>query len=73
MRQEIWLSDLTQCEPADVVSRDRQEGTWIAVDYEVDEGKGLMLFGLPELNPPLLTLRLDSYEMGREFSNPSDG
>ncbi|MBM3242408.1 hypothetical protein FJZ31_39620 [Candidatus Poribacteria bacterium] len=58
MRQEIWLSDLTQCEPADVVSRDRQEGTWIAVDYEVDEGKGLMLFGLSELNPPALTLRL---------------
>lgn len=58
MKQEIWLSDLTQCKPADAISRDGLAGTWIAVDYEVDEGKGVMLFGLPELNPPPLTLRL---------------
>ena len=61
MKQEIWLSDLKKFKPADAISRDGREGTWIAVDYEVDEGKGIMLFGLPELNPPRLTLRLNVY------------
>jgi len=43
MRQEIWLSDLTQCEPADAIAYDGRYGTWLAVDYEVNMGKGVML------------------------------
>ncbi len=58
MKKEIWLFDLTQCEPQNAVSRDGRCGTWIAVDYEVDEGKGVMLFGLPKSDAPPLTLRL---------------
>ena len=58
MKQEIWLSDLTKFRPTNAISFDRGERTWIAVNYEVDEGKGVMLFGLPDLNPPSLTLRL---------------
>ncbi|HIA13083.1 MAG TPA: hypothetical protein EYN69_13595 [Flavobacteriales bacterium] len=58
MKKEMWLSDLTEFDPADAISYDRGEETWIAVDYEVDEGKGIMLFGLPELDLPPLTLRL---------------
>jgi len=58
MKREIWLSNLTQCQPLDAISSDGLDGKWMAVDYEVDEGKGVMLFGLPELNPPPLTLRL---------------
>ena len=40
MKKDIWISDLTQCEPREAISRDGREGTWIAVDYEVEEGKG---------------------------------
>lgn len=58
MRQEVWLSDLTRCEPSDAISYDGRQGTWVAVDYEVEEGKGVMLFGLPRLDPPPLKLRL---------------
>jgi|TARA_B100001964_G_scaffold224859_1_gene272098 hypothetical protein len=58
VKQEIWLSDLTKFRPTNAISFDRGERTWIAVNYEVDEGKGVMLFGLPDLNPPSLTLRL---------------
>jgi hypothetical protein len=57
MKQGRWLSDLTQCRPTDAISRDGLHGTWIAVDYEVDEGNGVMLFGLPGSDSPPLTLQ----------------
>jgi len=60
MKQEIWLSDLTQCEPEDAISRDGKHGTWIAVDYVVNGAlsRSVMLFGLPKSDAPPLTLRL---------------
>lgn len=60
VKQEIWLSDLTRCEPAEAISRDGRQGTWIAVDYEIDAGSGVMLFGLPGSNVPTLRLRLNA-------------
>jgi hypothetical protein len=59
MEKEIWLSDLSQCRPTDAISRDGMHGTWIAVDYDVDEGHGVMLFGLPKSDAPPLTLPLE--------------
>jgi len=58
MKGDILLSDLTRCEPAHAISADLQAGTWIAVEYEIDEGKGAMLFGLPGSDAPMLALRL---------------
>lgn len=58
MKQGIWLSDLSQCRPTGAISRDGVHGTWIAVDYDVDEGHGMMLFGLPESDAPALTMQL---------------
>ena len=58
MESDIWFSDLTQCEPTDAISRNKQRGTWTAVDYGLDDRKGTMLFGLSQLDPPPLTLHL---------------
>jgi hypothetical protein len=58
MQQDIWRFDLTQCEPAESISRDGRPGTWTAVDYATDQGTGVMLFGLPGSGAPPLTLRL---------------
>ncbi len=58
VKKDIWISDLTQCEPREAVARDGKEGTWVAVDYEVDEGKGVMLYGVPGSDAPPLKLRL---------------
>ena len=58
MGEGIWLSDMTRCKPEEGVSRERCPGAWIAVDYEVAEGKGVMLFGLPQLAPMPVTLPL---------------
>ena len=52
----IWISDLTRCEPSEAISRDGRHGTWIAVDYEVEEGRGVMLFTRPGTDAPPLTL-----------------
>jgi len=57
---EIWLADLTQCAPAEAISRDGSHGTWISVDYEVVAGSGVMLFALPDAEAPPLTLRLNA-------------
>jgi hypothetical protein len=59
-RKEIWLSDLSKCLPADAISRDIERGKWIAVDYEVQEGKGIMLFALPGTQARPLTLKLNA-------------
>lgn len=59
MKPAIWISDLTQCQPKGAISREGREGTWIAVDYEVAERKGVMLYALPESGVPPLTLRLN--------------
>lgn len=60
MKPEIWVMDLMRCEPAGAVSRDGPPGTWIAVDYEIDRGKGVMLFAVPHSDAPPLTLRLNA-------------
>ena len=60
MREEILLADLTQGVPADAFSLDGQPGTWMTLDYETDEGKGVMLLGLPRCEPPQLRLPLNA-------------
>lgn len=59
-RKEIWLSDLSKCLPSDVISRDVERGSWIAVDYEVEQGKGVMLFALPDSDARPLRLKLNA-------------
>ena len=58
MPAEIWIRDLAARAPGDAISRAGATGTWIAVDYEVQEGPGVMLLGLPGDGPPPLTLPL---------------
>jgi len=58
MLKETWLTDLTRCEPADAISRERRPGTWLALDYELEHCKGVMLVGLPGSGAPAVTLRL---------------
>ena len=58
--EDVWISDLTCCAPSEAISGDGKPGTWIAVDYEVDEGAGVMLYGTGALNPPPITLPLKS-------------
>ncbi len=54
---ELWIFDMTQCNPAEATSYDNEQGKWMAVDYEIDRGKGVMLFGMPGSDAPLLTLK----------------
>ena len=54
----ILLSDLSQLAAPGTISREDAAGTWHAVDYEIDEGKGVMLFGEPESKARPLTLSL---------------
>ncbi len=58
MKQDLWFYDLTQCEPGNAISRDGRDGTWIAVDYEVEDGVGVMLYSTPGSDAPPLKLRL---------------
>lgn len=58
MTADRWIRDLTACTPAAAISRDGAPGTWIAVDYEIEEGGGVMLIGLPVDEPPPLALPL---------------
>ena len=60
MQDEVLLADLARCAPRDAVSRDVRPGAWMAVDYETDEGKGVMLFGSPACDPPPLRLSLNA-------------
>jgi len=54
---------LSECEPRSAICRDSQHGKWLAVDYELADihspgHRGVMLFGLPGLDPPPLRLAL---------------
>ena len=60
MGKDKWLADLTHCVPPEAIARDGRHGSWQAVDYEVDEGKGTMLFALPDSDAPPLTLKLSA-------------
>lgn len=48
MSNEIWLTDLSTCEPRHAISREVEPGKWLAVDYEVEMGKGVMVFAVPD-------------------------
>jgi hypothetical protein len=59
MTTDIFLSDLSQCQPASALAHENRPGCWRVVDYETDDGlTGNMLFARPELNAPELTLAL---------------
>ena len=60
MKKGIWISDMAQCEPGEAIARDGRAGTWVAVDYEVAEGKGVMLYSVPGSDAPPLKLRLNA-------------
>ena len=57
--KEVLISDLTRLEPASAISRQPRPGAWTAVDYEIEDAPGVMLFGLPGSDAPPLTLRLE--------------
>ena len=76
MKRQILISDLTRFEPADTISRDGSPGTWMVVDYEMEEGKGAMLIGPPGVPIPDLRLKLNVegwYEirLGIFYSGPA--
>ena len=56
---ETWITDLTHCTPAEAISSDGQPGTWIAVDYEIEQGEGVMLYAAPGRRTPSLRLALN--------------
>jgi hypothetical protein len=56
---EIILSDLSVCQPAAALAREKRPGCWHLVDYETDDGlKGVMLYARPEVNAPEISLPL---------------
>jgi len=54
----VLLCDLSRLAPPGSVSRDGIVGTWHMVDYEIEEGKGVMLYGEPASKARPLTLTL---------------
>ena len=59
MNQDVWIRDLDErANPGAAVSRVKFHGTWQAVDYELEEGPGVMLFAFPGDATPSLTIRL---------------
>ena len=38
MTQDIYLTDLTRCKPAEGLSRAWCDGKWLLLDYETDDG-----------------------------------
>ena len=59
MSQDIWKMDLgANSDPGGAISRERAAGAWQAVDYELEEGPGVMLFAFPGSGAPPLTIRL---------------
>ena len=60
VKKGIWISDMAQCEPGEAIARDGRAGTWVAVDYEVAEGRGVMLYSVPGSDAPPLKLRLNA-------------
>ncbi|NWG12223.1 MAG: hypothetical protein HXY20_01675 [Acidobacteria bacterium] len=56
----IFRSDLSQCQPAEALSRSFESGRWQLLDYETVEGvKGVMAAAIPEEECGELTLPLD--------------
>lgn len=53
-----WFTDLTQATPTSAIRRDGAESSWIAVDYELADRVGVMLFATPKTKSPPLTLDL---------------
>src|SRR3989442_2100796 len=57
-RSTELLCDLSRLAPSGSVSRDGVVGKWHMVDYEIEEGKGVMLYGEPASKARPLTLTL---------------
>ncbi|MGH8021770.1 MAG: hypothetical protein ACREIA_26505, partial [Opitutaceae bacterium] len=57
----LIFSDLSKCEPAASLSRDRVPGTWRMVDYETEDGvAGTMVFAFPNEGAGELRLPIDA-------------
>lgn len=55
----IHLADLSRCEPADQLSRERRRGKWRLVDYAADGCEGTMVFAVPGEGAPPISLPID--------------
>ncbi len=52
MNNEVWIRDLSCYKLAEAISAEHKPGAWMAVDYEIAQGPGTMLFAVPEAQAP---------------------
>lgn len=64
----LVFSDLSICEPAGSLSRERRHGAWTLVDYETEDGvAGTMAFAYPNEGAPPLTLPIAAKGLYRVY------
>ncbi len=65
----IMHSDLSICEPATSLSRERRRGMWRLVDYETEDGvAGTMVFAYPGEGAGPLTLPIEAHGLYRVYA-----
>ncbi|MCK4418071.1 MAG: hypothetical protein KAV99_07880 [Candidatus Latescibacteria bacterium] len=57
--EAIYFLDLSQCEPANALSRSSRPKFWTMVNYEIEQGQGVMLFANSLTDSPSVTLKLN--------------
>ena len=51
--------DLSRCEPAEALSHNSGSGVWTMVNYEIEQGNGVMLFANSLTDSPSVSLKLN--------------
>lgn len=75
----LVISDLSKCQPADRLSRERKHGSWTLVDYATDDGvAGTMVFAYPgegvkEIELPIEARGLFRVYVGINYSRVPGG
>ena len=56
---DIYLSDMSRCEPASALSSRLENGKWLLTDYATEDGiAGSTIYATPETRPPAVSLAL---------------
>ena len=64
----ICYSDLSACEPASRLTRERRAGCWSLIDYETEDGlAGTMVFAYPNEGAPPLSLTVEARGLFRVY------